>query len=60
VCRLRERWPQRETLALRIAQQLMRQGYTVVDTPLEAAEKVMALPHLSSSVVLDATELSAA
>lgn len=60
VCRLRERWPQRETLGLRVARQLAQQGYTVVDTSLEAAERVMALPHLSSSVLLDAAELSTA
>ena len=60
VCRLRERWAQRETLGLRVAQQLVRQGYTVVDTPLEAAESVLATPHLSSSALLDPAELSVA
>lgn len=59
VCRLRERWPLRETLGLRVAQQLAQQGYTVLDTPLEAAERFLALPHLSSSVLLDAAALRA-
>ena len=60
VCRLRERWPQRETLGLRVAQQLTQQGYTVVDTPLEAAERFLALPHLSSTALVDAAELGGA
>ena len=60
VCRLRERWPQRETLALRVAQRLAQQGYTVVDTPLGVAERVLVTPHLSSSALLGAAELSAA
>ena len=60
VCRLRERWPQRETLVLRVAQRLAQQGYTVVDTPLEVAERVLATPHLSSSALLGAAELCGA
>ena len=60
VCRLRERWPQRETLALRVAERLVQQGYTVVDTPLEVAERTLATPHLSSSAMLSDAELRGA
>ena len=53
VCRLRDRWPQRDTLALRIARQLTQCGYIVQDTPLQAAERVLALPHIRSSTLVD-------
>ena len=53
VCRLRERWPHRDTLALRVARQLARCGYTVQDTPLAEAERALALPHLRSSTFVD-------
>ena len=53
VCRLRERWPHRDTLALRVARQLARCGYTVQDTPLAEAERALALPHLRSSTLVD-------
>ena len=60
VCRLRERWPQREMLANRVAQRLAQLGYAVVDTPLEVAERTLATPHLSSSSMLSDAELRGA
>ena len=40
-------------LALRIARQLTQCGYIVQDTPLQAAERVLALPHIRSSTLVD-------
>jgi hypothetical protein len=40
-------------LALRIARQLTQCGYVVKDTPLPAAERVLALPHICSSTLVD-------
>jgi hypothetical protein len=63
VCKLRERWPDRGTLAARIAVQLARCGYAVHDTPLAEAERVLQRPHLRSSTLVDAltgAELSSA
>jgi hypothetical protein len=53
VCRLRDRWPQRDRLAQRVAAQLTARGYVVQDTPLEVAERALARPHLSGSALVD-------
>lgn len=52
VCRLGERWTERDMLAQRVAAQLASLGYVVEETSLEAAEAVLSTPHLSSSVLL--------
>ncbi len=53
LCSLRERWPRRATLGERVAAQLERSGYTVLRTPLELAERALALPHLRSSMLVN-------
>jgi hypothetical protein len=53
VCRLRDRWTQRDTLARRVAAQLAASGYVVQDTPLAVAERALARPHLSGSALVD-------
>jgi hypothetical protein len=40
-------------LGHRVARQLQRCGYAVLDTPLEAAEHLLERAHLSSSTLVD-------